>query len=110
VTSLTTGNVDGAVSDFNQSQNYNWLIADFANPVSSFNVNAFNINTTQFAAYNAFNGTFSVARGDTVSGGDDTQLFLLYTAVPEPGTLALVGSSVALVGLGLARRRAAGRA
>ncbi len=94
ITSLTLGNVAGQAANFDQSLSYNWLIADFANPVTNFAADKFTLTTTNFQ--NAFSpGGFSIARGDSVGGGDNTQVYLVY--VPEPGTLALLG-----VGVGVA--------
>lgn len=93
VVSLTLANAAGAANGFNNSTSYNWLIADFAS-ITGFAANAFLIDTTAFS--NPFTGTFGVALGNTGSiGGDDTQIFLTYTAVPEPraallGTLGLL--------------------
>jgi autotransporter-associated beta strand protein len=105
VTSLTLGNVDGAVHNFNHSLSYDWLIADFANPVSGFAPNAFTIDTTQFLSQNPGTaGSFSIAQGQNVTGGDSSQIYLVYTAVPEPGTIALLAAGGA-IGVGALRRR-----
>jgi hypothetical protein len=67
--------------------------------VTSFAATDFILDTTGFA--NAFTGTFGVSLGGGSLPGDASQIYLTYTAVPEPG-------SVLLAGLGLAsaiRRR-----
>lgn len=69
------------------TSNYTWLIADFINPVSGFSADAFAIDDTGFS--NDLNDAFGIALGNTV-GGDNTQIYLTYTAVTEPGA-ALVG-------------------
>jgi autotransporter-associated beta strand protein len=100
VTSLTTGNASGAVSDFDQSLSYNWLIADFA-AVSGFSSDKFTINTSSFT--NAFTGNFAVALGNSGTiGGDNSQIWLTYTAIPEPKTALLGVLGVLLL---LRRRR-----
>jgi autotransporter-associated beta strand protein len=100
VTSLTTGNASGAVSDFDQSLSYNWLIADFA-AVSGFSSDKFTINTSSFS--NAFTGNFAVALGNSGTiGGDNTQVWLTYTAIPEPKAALLGGLGLLLL---LRRRR-----
>jgi autotransporter-associated beta strand protein len=99
LTSLSLGNTAGLATNFDKTSNYNWLIADFAS-VTGFAANAFNINTSAFT--NTFTGTFGVATGDMGTiGGDSSQIYLTYTAVPEPGA-ALIGS---LGLLALLRRR-----
>jgi autotransporter-associated beta strand protein len=100
VTSLTTGNASGLVSDFDQSLSYNWLIADFA-AVSGFSSDKFTVNTSSFS--NAFTGNFGVALGNSGTiGGDNTQVWLTYTAIPEPKTALLGVLGVLLL---LRRRR-----
>jgi fibronectin-binding autotransporter adhesin len=100
VTSLTLGNASGAVSDFDQSLSYNWLIADFA-AVSGFSSDKFTVNTGSFT--NSFTGNFGVALGNSGTiGGDNTQIWLTYTAIPEPKTALLGVLGVLLL---LRRRR-----
>lgn len=99
VTSLGLNNLAGGVSDFDQALSYNWLIADFLT-LSNFSESAFIIDTTGFA--NSFSGGFGVTLGTGVLDGDDSQIYLTYTAIPEPGG-ALLASLGLLV---LLRRRA----
>lgn len=99
--SLTLGNIAGDATGFNPAANYNWLIADSATAILGFDATKFDINTSGFT--NAFDGTFGIALGGSPGvGGDSTQIYLTYTAVPEPSTLALAG--LGALGL-LARRR-----
>jgi fibronectin-binding autotransporter adhesin len=100
ITSLTTGNAAGEVFDFDQSLNYNWLIADFAS-VTGFSEDKFWVNTSSFS--NAYTGIFAVALGDSGTiGGDNTQIWLTYTAIPEPKAALLGGLGLLLL---LRRRR-----
>ncbi len=103
VTSLTGLQVGGNAQNFNSGTSYNWLIADTDSAITTFDATAFNVNTSAFS--NAFGGTWSVVRGDSVVGGDSSQIYLSY-AIPEPTALALA----ALGGLLLmaSRRRAPG--
>jgi autotransporter-associated beta strand protein len=102
VTSLTLANAAGAAVNFADLSAFNWLIADFANPVSGFAANKFAVDTSAFA--NAFTGTFGVALGDTIGGGDDTEVYLTYVPIPEPRAALLAG--LALLAAAARRRRA----
>jgi len=93
--SLTASDLAGAVADFDQMENYSWLIADASHAVTGFDADAFEIDTSEFA--NAAPGEFFLSQ----SGN---QIFLNYTPVPEPSTWAL--SALGLGALIFARRRA----
>jgi hypothetical protein len=76
------------------------------------NRNLFQISTTSFA--NSFaGGSFFVARGDEttpgftggIPGGTSSQLYLMYSAVPEPSTYVLAGLGLAVMGWAARRRR-----
>jgi autotransporter-associated beta strand protein len=100
--SLSLLNVAGSLTDFNNANSYNWLIADFTNAVSGFSANAFNVIDTNFSNNNTLNGTFGVALGDTVLGGDNSQIYLTYTSIPEPRAALLGGLGLLML---LRRRR-----
>ena len=102
LTSLTLLNAGGDAANFNGASDYSWKLADFANAVTGFDATAFNVNRSAFT--NSAPGAFSVAWGTTVSGGDNTQLYLVYTAIPEPATWALLAFSLTTVVV-LRRRR-----
>lgn len=90
VLSLGLDNLSGDAAGFDAALSYNWIIADAANAIIGFSADKFSINTGGFT--NDFDGTFAVALGDTAGiGGDNTQIYLTYTAVPEPSALALLG-------------------
>jgi autotransporter-associated beta strand protein len=100
ITSLTLSNSAGFATNFTDAGSYNWLIADFAS-ITGFDATDFNINTSAFA--NSFTGIFGVSLGGVgVVPGDNSQIFLTYTPVPEPRA-ALLGS-LGLIAL-LRRRR-----
>lgn len=94
---ITSHGVD--VDNFDLLSNYSWLIADFGSTVDGYSEDAFLVDVSGLS--NAFNGSFGVARGDAVTGGDGSQIYLTYTAIPEPGA-ALLGSLGVLL---LLRRR-----
>jgi hypothetical protein len=100
--SLSLLNVAGSLTDFNNANSYNWLIADFTNAVSGFSANAFNVIDTNFSNNNTLNGTFGVALGDMVLGGDNSQIYLTYTSIPEPRAALLGGLGLLML---LWRRR-----
>jgi autotransporter-associated beta strand protein len=102
VITLGLNQVEGEAVNFNNLSSYSWLLADFGSPVNNFAATAFQIDTTQFA--NVFTGAFGLSRGDSILGGDDSQIYLTYTPVPEPrGVLLTVLGTLAL----LRRRRRA---
>lgn len=98
ITSLDLSNVSGDAANFSDLSNYAWMIANFESEVDTFSAEAFALNTTEFT--NDFTGTFNIVRGD-MAGGDNTQIWLTYTAIPEPKT-ALLGAIGMLL---LLRRR-----
>jgi autotransporter-associated beta strand protein len=99
ITSLTLGNLAGNAVNFNNASNYNWMIADFSS-ISGFDVSDFSLLTGGFS--NTFTGNFGISLGGVGAvPGDSSQIYLTYTAIPEPGA-ALIGS---LGLLALLRRR-----
>lgn len=98
VVSLTLADSPGNAANFTDTTSYNWLLADFSS-ITGFSADKFALSLTGFA--NPHTGTFAIALGDTVSGGDNSQLYLTYTAVPEPSLAGLA----ALGGLAFLRRR-----
>lgn len=94
IDSLTLANTAGAVGDFNAANNYSWKFLSTTAGITGFAANAFAFDTSGFQ--NSLTGTFSVSQ----SGND---LFLNYTAVPEPSS-ALLGLSGAFLFLNRRRR------
>ncbi|HEX4129577.1 MAG TPA: autotransporter-associated beta strand repeat-containing protein [Pirellulales bacterium] len=108
VDSLTTsGNVAGSLGNWNPNASYQWLIATSSNdaftPATVAALNS-NLSWAQFHGYNTLDGSFSL-----VSSGDFGSLYLDYTAVPEPGTLALGTLAAGGLGWRIRRRKSAAR-
>ena len=104
VTSLTLGNASGNAANFNAGTNYEWLIADFVDPVVGFDADLFAIDITGFSNATLSGSEFAVVLGDMVVGGDNSEIYLTY-AIPEPQTTALLVGVVGLVFLVLRRRK-----
>ncbi len=104
VTSLTLGNDAGNAANFNPGTNYQWLIADFVDPVVGFNADLFAIDISGFSNATLPGSEFAIVLGDMVFGGDDSQIYLTY-AIPEPGATALLVGVAGLVFLVLRRRK-----
>jgi fibronectin-binding autotransporter adhesin len=100
VNSLTTGNVAGALANWNPNLEQDWLIATASNGAFS-SLGFLSLDTSPFAAYNALGGgVFSL-----LSGGGGNELHLHYAAVPEPSSLILGG----VLAVGFYRRYRRGR-
>ncbi|MCE5279359.1 MAG: autotransporter-associated beta strand repeat-containing protein [Planctomycetaceae bacterium] len=101
LTSLKLDNTAGAAANFDAAASYAWLLADSTVTISTFTGSSqFLVDTSAFS--NAIDGTFSVVRGDSITGGDNSQLYLQYTGVPEPATISLLLIGAATI---IARRR-----
>jgi len=90
--SLTATDSAGLLPNFNPADDYSWKILTSTGGIDGFNTADLAINTNNFQ--NSFGGTFSLS-----SDGDN--IFLNYTAVPEPAALSMLGT----VYLGLLSRR-----
>lgn len=102
--SITVGDADAAIANFNAAQHYQWEIATSNGNFSSDVVSALNsnLNATAIASSNG------VAPGlfDLFASGDMNGLYLEYTPVPEPGTMLLAGCAAAGLAWRARRRRA----
>ena len=82
------GTTPGLAANFDPTQNYSWLMATASGGIGGFDPAEFRVDTTGFA--NPVNGgQFTVAQS---SGG----VYLDFiSAVPEPGTIALLAAGAA---------------
>ena len=96
INSLTISNTPGALANFNNNNNYQWLIATSSNGAftSALSNNLITYNPTNFTNFNSIAGHvgFSLT-------SDGNNLYLNYTgntvtAVPEPSSLVLVGFGI----------------
>jgi autotransporter-associated beta strand protein len=90
LTSLTSGNTPGAVSDFSNSTNYQWPLVTYVTLVGTFDSNAFTVDRTNFANAVPVGSLFSVGQAGNV-------LVLNYSPVPEPGFVLLACAAAGLV-------------
>lgn len=94
--------VSGNALNFNDASNYQWTLASTTGGVTGFDAANFGIftgaNNGAAGFSNAFTGTFSVS-------ADTNNLYLNYTAVPEPSTLVMLLGGAGMLTL-LRRRRA----
>ena len=82
IASLTAADEAGLLAGFDPGSSYSWVLATATGGITGFNAGLFSLDTSDFA--NGFDGSFSL----TESGNS---LVLNYSAVPEPGTWALLG-------------------
>jgi fibronectin-binding autotransporter adhesin len=97
VLSLTSGNLTGDVPNFSETNN-TWTILTTTTGISGFDASYWTINTGNFTSSPTATGTWNIAQ----SGNN---LILNYVAVPEPTTIALLASGVAIVGYLRSRHR-----
>jgi fibronectin-binding autotransporter adhesin len=90
----------GLASGFDSTTAGSWRIIGATDLVGTFDASRFAVNTADFAN-SLGGGSFSV----TNTGADGTGLYLSFTPVPEPSTIALLGIGIGLAGWRLRRQR-----
>jgi autotransporter-associated beta strand protein len=68
-------------ANFNEFSSYAWLIAEFSEIVG-FDQSKFAVDTSGFT--NLFSGNFAIALVENGGAGNRDQLYLTYSAIPEP--------------------------
>lgn len=102
-----TPNTAGAVSNFNNTNSYNWVIATVSGASTANLANlaaSLQLNTSNFTNNNPLAPGYAFSLGaqdDAVSGSD---LIISYSPAPEPTSLVMLGLGAG--GLMLRRRRA----
>lgn len=106
LTTLSTpSNTPGQAGNFSNALSQNFLFVDSATTITSFAGTAFYVESSAFQ--NTHSGTWSIKRGDdaSITSGDDSQLYVSYTAaIPEPAAFGIF-SGLGAIGLLLQRRR-----
>jgi len=97
--SLDLANNIGAAAGFTAGQTYDWKIFQADNITGGFDPAKFNLDSSQFTT-DAGTGAFAIYQSGT-------DVFLKFTAVPEPSTYALLALGAGFVGLHAWRRRRA---
>lgn len=90
----------GNARHFVDANNYSWTLVSTTAGITGFSAGDFTINTLRNNGTDGFSNPFTGKFSVDVSGNS---LQLIYTAVPEPATWALIG--LAALGLAATRRR-----
>ncbi|NJK92722.1 MAG: PEP-CTERM sorting domain-containing protein [Blastochloris sp.] len=93
--------VNGDALNFNLASNYSWRLVSTTTGITGFDATEFTINTGAINGTSGFSNDFSGGSFSVSVTGND--LFLNYTAIPEPSTYALLG--LGLGALWLLRRK-----
>jgi hypothetical protein len=96
--SINPGTGLPGAATFNLAQSYQWTVAS-AGSITGFSASDFTLNTAAF--------TNGLGGGSLSFSSNGTDIFLNFTPVPEPSTWVLITGGVAMVALGLRKRRGA---
>jgi len=108
---LDGSNASGAVTNWDNSKNYAWVIATASDGlVETFDPSLFFVDDTAFVNNNALGGgSFAIVQGGGISGTTGKDIVLTFTAtaapVPELGTLCSWSVICLCVGIAVLRRR-----
>ncbi len=95
ITSLTSSNTPGPVSDFNNTHSYTWSIAHTTTGITNFSASAFILNTNGFAN-SIGGGTFGITNNAT----DILLTFTSPISAPTISSIHLAGTNLTINGTG----------
>jgi autotransporter-associated beta strand protein len=95
VSSLDSSNQPGLMANFDRTASYSWPVLTTGGGISGFNANAIQLDTSLLQ--NSLAGGRLYLSEGLGTGGNATTLYLNYSPVPEPSTIALL--VVGLLGL-----------
>jgi len=99
---VNAGNLAGAVSNFDPTQSYSWMIATTTGGITGFTSNGFLTSTAAFSSTPGFQNSLGLGSFFLSQSGND--LFLNFTPVPEPSTEASLLAGLTLLIGGALRR------
>ncbi len=102
--SSTGPDVNGNATNFNNTLDQSWTLVSTGNVITGFDATEFAVNVGANAGTNGFTNPLATGSFSVALSGDSTDLMLVYTAIPEPATWALMAFSLTTV-MVLRRRR-----
>jgi len=96
--SLDANGNQGLVDDFNSGSPYQWLLADASGGITingSSPGSSFDPSPLFALDFSSFSNSLDGGSFNLSLGGENTELFLNFTPVPEPSTCALLGLGLA---------------
>ena len=89
--------VNGNATNFNNALNQSWTLVSTGNVITGFDATEFTVNVGANAGANGFTNALAGGAFSVDLSVDSTDLMLVYTAIPEPSTFALLGLGLTTV-------------